>query len=180
MEEVVGEEISAITVLARMDNNNKGFTFIELIIVVFVLLLFTGLTIANYGNFNEEKKLEDELKRLSSVLHLARTKAVAADADPNLPACADFKGYYATISAASYKLERSCAGTPDEVQTYSLPANIISKTTLQILFKPLNAGTDLPSVTTVTLRNNILDKCIDIQISPSGTIKEGTKYTSGC
>lgn len=170
---------------ARMDNDKRGFTLIELIIVVFIVVLFAGLSLANYGQFNEEKKLDDEAKKLSAILYLARTKATAADTDPNLAPCSDFQGYRVLFTSAppsyTYMMERNCGGTYKSVQAQTLSSNITFNTAVsQILFKPLNAGTDLTSKTKIIIKSTTLEKCIDIQVAPSAVIDEGKKYTTGC
>ena len=167
-----------------MANNSKGFTLIELIVVIFIISLFAGLSIANYGSFNEEKKLDDEVKRLSATLYIARSKASSADADPAV--CDDFRGYWVrldTSSPSSYISERDCQGTYDSTQTHTLTPNVtLSSSTSDIFFKPLNAGTNLSSNLTIKVKNNKIqpNKCINIIIQPSGIFSESPKYTSGC
>lgn len=165
-----------------MESNRKGFTLIELVVVVTIITLFAGLSIANYGSFNEEKKLIDEVKQLSATLYLARSKTSSADADPDI--CNDFRGYRVSLdsgSPSSFSFERNCNGTYDSTQTHTLTPNVtLSASTANVSFKPLSAGTDLSSPLTVTLKNTVLSKCIDIVIQPSGVFSESAKYTSGC
>ena len=55
------------------------FTLIELLIVISVILLFSGLSLAAYNNFNEEKKLEAETRKFVEVLELAKKKVISGD-----------------------------------------------------------------------------------------------------
>ena len=167
-----------------MESNRKGFTLIELIVVIFIISLFAGLSIANYGAFNEEKKLDDEVKRLSATLYLARSKASSADADPDI--CEDFRGFWVrldTSTPSSYTSERDCNGTFDSTQTHALTSNVtIGAPITNVFFKSLNAGTNLSSALTIKVKNGKLQpaKCINIVIQPSGIFSESPKYISGC
>ena len=158
---------------------SKGFTLIELIIVITIIALFSGMLFAYYGNFNEEKKLQSEVKKITAIAYLARSKATAGDLDLNLPACSDFLGYRININSSStYALERNCGGTYVSVQTQTLPTNttITSAIPLLVLFKPLSAGTDLSSPTTVVIKDSFINRCMSIQISTLGVITENAAY----
>lgn len=176
------EEISATIVFGPMDSVKQGFTVIELLIVVTIVVIFGGLTLANYGQFSEQKKLTEEISKLSSILHIARTKALAADTDPGLSSCQDFRGYAVqVVNATSYSLSRNCAGIYASVQSQTLPSNItITKppSSSLVLFKSLSAGVDTPY--TFTLKNITLGQCIDLSVNSNGIITESSKYTSGC
>ncbi len=153
----------------------KGYTLIEIILVVAIIALFSGLTLAYYNNFNEDRRLTAEAKQLVDVLNLAYKKANSADLTPN-SACTTFAGYdvvFYTGSPSSYKLFFNC-GTDQMVSQYNLANGIvISNTTAKsILFKPLSAGTDLTAPATITITNNISGKCKKMQINPAGTIEE--------
>ncbi len=168
-------------VSTHMDKSKNGFTLIELIVVIFIITLFAGMSLANYGRFNEEKKLDEEVKKLSATLYLARSKASAADADPAI--CSDFKGYRVSIdsSSSSYILERECANSFTTIETQNLPTSTTIKAVpTSVFFKSLNAGTDLTSQAKITVKNSVLLKCADVTVQPSGVINEEAKYTVGC
>jgi len=59
--------------------NKKSFTLIELLIVVTVIGLFSGLSIAYYNNFTNEKKLEAGADQVYNVLELAKKKTSSGD-----------------------------------------------------------------------------------------------------
>lgn len=159
-------------------DKRTGFTLIELIIVIFVILLFAGMSLAYYGGFNEDKKLFDEVKKVEATLYLARSKSSAADADPAL--CTDFRGYRLYITnAQTYSLQRNCGGTYGLIQQETLPSTIriTSTTPQQILFKPLNTGTDLVAITSIVIKSTIANRCVNIQVTPLGVVSEGSKYS---
>lgn len=158
-------------------DRRSGFTLIELIVVIFIIILFSGMSIAYFGTFGEEKKLVDEVKRIEATLYLARSKANSADAaDPST--CTDFRGYRVSfVDPSTFDLEKNCGGTYTLIQEHVISQGITisSSTPLRVLFRPLNVGTDLTAPTTITLRNAKTSSCIDISLTPLGVINEGTK-----
>lgn len=170
--------------------NVRGFTLIELLVVVSIIILFSGLSLAAYNNFNEERKLDDEAKRVVDVLSLAAKKASSAETDPAY-CTGTFHGYAYKIETASlkYRLGQCCNvaslsecsldQNTKEVQVYYLPQNyqILAPTgNTTIVFKALGLGTDLNQKTTITLKSPKVNKCIDIDIEPSGLVTGKTKY----
>src|SRR3990167_3435835 len=71
--------------------NSGGFTLIEIIITVAIIMLFSGLSIPRYNAYTQELKLRKESNRVKAVLDLAKKKAVASELYNQ--ACTDFNGY---------------------------------------------------------------------------------------
>lgn len=158
---------------------NNGFTLLELTIVVSIILLFSAFSIANYTSFNEEKKLEQEAKKIVDTLNLASKKASSGDSS-----CIDFRGYQVTFTTLNYTLQSLCAPpgqgpTPTPVQTQTLPLGlaITPPSPSTILFKPLTSGTNLSSTATITVKLSTTsqNKCISITVSTIGTVTEEPK-----
>ncbi len=160
----------------------KGYTLIELLIVIAIIALFSGLSLAYYNNYTDDRKLAGETKQLVDVLNLAYKKATAVDLTPN-SLCSDFRGYVVTFPftpSTTYSLNFNCGGLNQLVSQYSINIGVVinSRTVNSILFKPLSAGTDLTSdPATITLKNSNISKCIDIWVHIVGTVEEGTKYS---
>ena len=101
--------------------NKKSFTLIELLIVVSVIILFSGLSIAYYNNFTNEKKLEAGANKVYDTLELAKKKTSSGDLSGET--CDPFGGYEVKSSAdrPSYSLYLCCEGSCDTpIQTYDL------------------------------------------------------------
>src|SRR3990167_98954 len=158
----------------------KSFSLVEILVVVSIILLFTGFSIANYSNFNQESILKKEVQKFIDVLSLVKTKAVTADIDILTDCGADeFVGYRIEINDSSYNFKQSCRDVDTKIistfgtaiQSYNFPANI-SKISGEssVDFYPLSAGA---SRATVTIKNNSISKCIEISISVNGVITAG-------
>lgn len=165
-----------------MDKNKSGFTLIELIVVIAVLLLSTGFSIATFNTFNEEKKLEQEAKRLVSTLQTARTKAASGETDPAQQACDILGGYQVSVSInpSQYILERNCiqgsVGSFLTIQQSTFPENIIVISPVIILFKaPSSVAMTTPDIP-IKIRHATINKCVDITVSPQGSIIQSDKY----
>lgn len=165
-------------------NVQKGFTLIELLVVISIIILFSGLSFAAYNNFNEEKKLEDEAKKLINVLNLTSKKASSAEISGT---CGSFKGFLTRLntSTETYSLRQccdtnNCSANSTEVQSFALPINYdlsvnpAGNTSIQYL--PLSRGTTLNQATTIVIKNTKINKCVDVTITTGGLVSEGNKY----
>lgn len=152
----------------------KGYALIEIIIVVAIIVLFSALSLGYYRNFDEQKKLDGEIKQFTDVLDLASSKSSSGDLSPN-PSCVDdFQGYgVQIINDASYSFRFNCGGVYTTIQTYTVrPGLTLLGAGTDILFKPLTAETNLGIPTDIIFTSSTINKCIRIQISPQGVVEE--------
>jgi prepilin-type N-terminal cleavage/methylation domain-containing protein len=149
-------------------DKNKGFTLIELIVVIGIVSLFTGISIAKYNENASQLKLRNEAKKLVDVLELAKKKALTGDLlDKN---CADFRGYRVIIGSGNYSLNFNCGGTYTEVQNYNLTTNnSIIGGTGNYDFTPLMINPIFPA-TAISVKNSSINKSIKVNISSIGII----------
>ncbi len=145
-----------------------GFTIIELLVVISIMALFIGATLAQYNTYTQQLKLKNEAKKLVDVLELAKKKALSADLqDKN---CSNFTGYRLTTSVNSYSLLFGCSSVYTSVQNYNLPTNVtITVGTGDYNFSPLMNNPIFIS-NTIRLKNSAINKCVNISISPIGIV----------
>lgn len=146
----------------------KAFTLIELIISIGIIMVFSGIALPRYNNYNNELKLKKEVKKLVSTIVLAKKKALTSDLyDQN---CTEFEGYRITVGTYSYILNFLCGGMEQEVQEYTLDSNvIISNGTGNLDFPPIGANVNIP-IGNIRLKSDSISKCIDISITSIGIV----------
>ena len=157
---------------------HKGFTLIEIIVVIAIVSILMSVGLAYYNKSNEEKELRSDTEKLSDILHLARQKAISGD-QKDLPACTDFNGYQVEIiDSGSYRLvlccNDACTGADrEEIQSYSLQSSItLDPSSSTIKFKKLTGET--LSALDVKVSNSVISECLLLNIQLSGLIKLDT------
>ncbi|MFW5703249.1 MAG: prepilin-type N-terminal cleavage/methylation domain-containing protein [Patescibacteria group bacterium] len=179
-----------------MKRTDHGFTLIELILVILIILALTGFITANYAFYTEEKKLNDAATRLRTILIQARTRTM--NGDLGLFPCDPFEGYQVSYTAANpseYTMTLCCnatcsvSGTPPsyEVATYDLPGNVsivdqsdhtTVLTNFQYQFYPSAEGTNLSDESTIVFKNTFINSCNWVTITPLGVVEKGSSF--GC
>ncbi len=151
-----------------MKRNLHAFTLIEILIIISIVVLLIGLSLATYNNFTQEKNLDKEVNRLVDILSLARTKAQVSEVNPACPVGEEFVGFGVEVNASNYSLKQNCSVTVTNIQTYSFPANIRKISGMsQVNFYPLSAGA---TNGTINIQNNTIIKCLQITVSSTGVI----------
>jgi len=150
-------------------DKNRGFTLIEFIVVISIVLLFLGASLPRYNEYSTQLKLKSEGKKLVDVFELAKKKALSADLYEK--SCSDFTGYRTTVTGSFYSLNFCCAGSCTGIEDYNFGNNITAISGIgNYNFTPLMI---LPNFVgnSIRLKDSILGKCIDISISPIGVIE---------
>ncbi len=161
-----------------------GYTAIELLVVVSIIALLSGLSLAYYNNFTQQKILENETRKLIDTFEAARSKASAGDKG----SCTDFYGTVVKLGKAGtsdngtnqttdyFSLSACCNTTCDNSSFFyrsNFPQNIVfaspSNNTL-IKFSPLNRGVDITPQ--IIVKDTVSNQCRQITISQAGTINE--------
>lgn len=160
--------------------SSKGFSIIELLVVVSIISILTITSFAYYNNFTADKNLETETRKLSDVLNLARKKASSADAT-----CNPFNGYQVKIdSTIKYSLWQLCGidGVDNApIKSYDVVSDGVTLTpnTGNVIFNPLSSGATITGISIIKVANTS-GKCYKIDLSPTGTINVGDLLSTGC
>ncbi len=144
---------------------NEGFTIIELLISMSIILLLGGGVLAAFNNFNENQKVKETALTLKSNLRLAQNKAIAGKKPEG---CGALNGFTASFTASSYTVQARCDGVPTGGSlTTSLPSGIS--------FVPVPAAFTF-SVLTGRIASNItltvtgLSKSYSVAVTESGNV----------
>jgi prepilin-type N-terminal cleavage/methylation domain-containing protein len=101
-------------------NQNKGFTLVEMLVVIFIMVLFSVLVISAYGNGQQKYALNSAVQKLAADLHSAQNLALSGTAQaPDTPV-----GYGIHVKTATqYVLFYNIAGMnpPDQYRYRSNP-----------------------------------------------------------
>lgn len=101
----------------------RGFTLIEIIVSVTLLLLLTGLFIANYTGFNDSQTVKKAASDLITNLKAVRTTA-SSGVKP--VGCDTLVGYTVSFpTASSYTTQASCdIGLVGAANSFALPVGV--------------------------------------------------------
>lgn len=160
----------------------KGFTLIEILIIIVIVSILSGLGLASYNNFSEHKKLEEDAENIASVLRLAQSKTIAADESPKTlcTTYTEFIGYQVNVYHYYYELIFICKNTPPIehkiLNTYEMNEN--SRADLEQTYR-FTKLTGAPP-TGLWIRENIIhnsDEEFFICMEPTGAVNV---YKDGC
>ncbi len=160
--------------------SSSGFTLIELVVVLGIITLVIGISIASYGNFNSQEHLKTEANKLVSVIDLAVRKTTSSDIS-SVASCTDFIGYQINFtSPTTYSLEVCCNVTcspATSVASYTLldtSIGIVSDATV-VHFNPFmkntwRKGASLVDSYTIKLTSSTTNQCIEVTVYNTGLV----------
>jgi prepilin-type N-terminal cleavage/methylation domain-containing protein len=157
----------------------RGFTFIELIIVVAIILVLSIAIIANYNSYTDRERVRQTALTIKSDLRLVGSKV---NSGVKSSSCTTLLSYDVTFAAscsggrACYTITPNCSNglLSGEQMTVYIPKEVqIQFTVSTIRFLPLSAGTDLTGDATITLSG--ISTPYYVRISPSGAISDSNE-----
>jgi type II secretory pathway pseudopilin PulG len=146
-----------------------GFTLIELIVTITIMMLLLGSGIVSYLRFNDRQAVLAAGEELSSLLRVAQTRARVGDRPSG---CYQLQAYHvrAVFGSSTVNLVAVCEnGTFTRTET-SLTSNIRAAQEIDVGFRVLHGGVINPG--TLTL---VSPQGIEYQLS----VTEGGEITSG-
>ena len=164
-------------------SSQAGFTLIEMIVVIGLMVLMLGGSIAGYRKFNERQTVLQGGKEFVSALRLAQKRASVGD-KPDVAGCngagQKLDGYRVSgVSAANtYFVAPWCSGAEAATakQTYTFSGDVVLKQDVDIRFYVLSRGTDFSgagsSVNMMMGNAETPGYTYTVQVTRSGEINE--------
>lgn len=121
----------------------SGFTLIEMMIVLFIILVFLGMSLPFFQNFSTSSGLKTAEREIGTVLRTARSYAISQNSN--------FNAVFNTgVTPNTYRITNSSGNTQDK--TYQLPSGVTFAATTTITFTS-NGGLTSGSATSVTINS---------------------------
>lgn len=105
--------------------NCRGYTLLEVLVVVMMMAVFMVLAIPQFGKFNSSQVLQNTALEFQTALRAAQTNA-GNGVKCNYPAAAPSSQWHLSfLDQKRYKVEASCIGAGSGASTvYSLPSGV--------------------------------------------------------
>lgn len=161
-------------------NRNRGYSFIELIVIIGILMIVVGGSIASYTSFQDKEKVKQAALTLKSNLRLTQSKAVSGEkpilvnATPSAD-CKKLMGYILQFTNTYYSIQAQCThsdgsqGNTGSETTIAIPSGMTivpSKSSIQ--FYPLDQGVSDELVVSISSPT----RAYQITVTKAGKIDE--------
>lgn len=151
--------------------DSEGFTLVELLIVVSILVMVFGLTIASFNSFNRRQRLLQTALNFKSGLRFAQTRAISAEKPASN--CTTFVGIHVTFTVSGYSIQHACTPEGDVgiIEETILPQGItFGSLPTGFTFKTLTRTVDQASDQTVTFTN--ASQTYAVEITANGEVND--------
>lgn len=152
----------------------NGFTLIEMLVAITIMLLLFGIGIVSYLRFDSRQQLIQAGEELKSSLRIAQARARAGDRPPG---CERLQAYELTfISDQAYEIRVLCDPEPasDIVRSqgvFKRGVRLAESPANSIAFRSLHGGVDNPQSYDLTLDNS--DLVWRVSVTAGGEITGG-------
>jgi prepilin-type N-terminal cleavage/methylation domain-containing protein len=121
----VQRKSSRLIHLRREKSMKQGFTLIELIVAVTIMMVLLSVTIVGFSSYNQKQRVKQAALSLKSDLHMARTNATSGKKPISCTSDETFEGYDVSFTTSSYSVAPSCSSTGQvDVETVVLPTGV--------------------------------------------------------
>ncbi len=155
-----------------MKKRKSGFTLIEILVVVSVIVILFSIGLAQYMKFNRQQILEQAALELKTDLTNAQSKALSGKKK-----CTEgvFDGILVEFNTDNYTLYSSCGSGLDlkliSDNQLSSGVRITERPEDGILFKPVTGGTDIQEESGITITLSGYGATKDLVVYPNGKIE---------
>jgi len=141
----------------------KGFTLIELMIVIALIFMFSGLTLPVGFNFYQESTLKDQARNLENSLRKAQAMAMTGRGDSNAGVRIE-EGQYIIFEGESYEKSR-------EDMTIPLPIALLITGPKEIVFQKTTGLPIIPEEKPIIITLTFGSNSQEININSQGKIE---------
>ncbi len=101
----------------------EGFTIIELLVTIGIVLLLSGGVVAAFNNFNESQRVKQSAITLKSNLRYSQNKAISGSKPTS--GCTTLGGYRVSFTASTYSMQAVCDGAlVGDATSVTLPSGV--------------------------------------------------------
>lgn len=149
----------------------NGYTLIELLIVIAILISLLGMGLASFNTFNRRERLKQAGLTLKSTLRFAQTKAISVD-KPSA-GCTQFSGMQVSFTASSYSVVHVCdpEGVVGSSETVTLTTGLtFSPVPSSFMFETHATTVNLSSNLNINLTNG--SEIYTLVVTPIGNVSD--------
>lgn len=152
----------------------RGFTFIELLVVMGIIILTSTGGLVSYRSFNQRQQLVAAGKQVHQALRTAQTKAQVGDKPDGCGAEAlTAYGVTGTLSGRTVRIQAHCGSSgPITVKTFDLNSSVSFTSSFDVRFNNLYGGTNQSSDTSIVVFQTSTSKNYRITVFPAGAISD--------
>ncbi len=162
------------------NEKRKGYTLIEFLIVIFITVLFTGMSLSHYHSFTDKKELEKEAHEIYDVFSLAREYSLA-NRIPSDGSCQDVTnlegwGVKYDTSNSEFFIYSCCEGiNTNQISSIKLKNTTINPSTFTVLFSSPSGA--VSSATSLVIKSKKINSCVKLEIETTGIISLSSPYS---
>lgn len=152
-------------------NSKKSFTLIEILVTSTIIVVLTGISIAIFTSYKEDRLLINQVALFVRAVELAKSKAAANDTSQ----CADstnayVNGYEIQVDPTAIQINPNCNTAPSPIIQYIDPQVAFVTPAFSLSF---NSQSYTGMTTCIPLKNKDNTLCKFIKIDETGLITQG-------
>lgn len=159
-----------IQLITRKSEKKSGFTLLELLISVTIMMLLVGMGVASFITFNERQQLAGAAKELQEFFRSAQTRSRTGDVPVG---CGAFSGYNVqmAIDSPSVQMYAVCSTGNVLRSEKTLTGGVRPTVAINMTFLSLKGG--VTNASTVVLRLPSGDLTYTFKVTAGGEITQG-------